>query len=242
MNSKTSYIHAVIIDYDGTLVDSMKVWHDLQHDMAWLANAKLSASELEYLNSCTLSQIVHFFRETYGIGKSEYSLFCDAQNQLLSYYLSSVPLKQGALALLATLHDAGVPLAVVSAAPQFLLEQSMQHLDIRDYFDMVISADDARASKRDPGFLREVVHVLNAEPSKTWCIDDSAYALKTMKSLGFKTIGIYDSDVAGTPEKLKSCSDFLIKELTEIDGQSLLSGARPVKDRTSRLIACPAMA
>lgn len=51
MNSKTSYIHAVIFDYDGTLVDSMKVWHDLQHDMAWLANAKLSASELEYLNS-----------------------------------------------------------------------------------------------------------------------------------------------------------------------------------------------
>ncbi len=78
-------------------------------------------------------------------------------------------------------------LAVASSSPLDFLQAGLERAGIFDLFDVVVSAEDEGRTKTDPQFSASVAFRLGAKPSNSWCVDDSAYALKAMAQAGFMT-------------------------------------------------------
>lgn len=236
MTGSNNKIQAVIFDYDGTLLDSMPAWHTLEKDLAWMSGTSLSLEERKCINAFTLSQLVSYFHNVYGVGRSYETLYEQALEQLLHQYQTVVKPRAGAREFVRHLHDDHVTLAVASASPLPLLEAGLKHFEMYDLFDLIVSADAENASKDDPDFLLSLAQRLNADVSNTWCIDDSAYALKAMRNVGFKTLGIYDSDIAGTWDELRACANAVTRGFRNIDYESFLKTISPDQRRIDRSV------
>lgn len=192
-------IDSVIFDCDGTLLDSMPAWHALQERFAQKAGIALNPMQLVRLNANTLPETAAFFHRECGLGSSVEEVLDDAYQILLSEYRDNVLARSGAVELTRRLSGDGVKLAVASAEGE-------------------------GRTKSDPQFSASVAFRLGANPANSWCVDDSAYALGAMAQAGFMTLGIYDSDNAGTKEDLREAADSFINGFEELDYECFVRG------------------
>lgn len=192
-------IDSVIFDCDGTLLDSMPAWHALQERFAQKAGIALNPMQLVRLNANTLPETAAFFHRECGLGSSVEEVLDDAYQILLSEYRDNVLARSGAVELARRLSGDGVKLAVASAEGE-------------------------GRTKSDPQFSASVAFRLGANPANSWCVDDSAYALGAMAQAGFMTLGIYDSDNAGTKEDLREAADSFINGFEELDYECFVRG------------------
>lgn len=218
-------IDAVIFDCDGTLLDSMPAWHAMQSELAREAGARLSSRELDLLNANTLPETAAFFHSEYGLGKSSDALLDRMRRMLLERYRDEISPRKGAVDLVRRLSSDGIKLAVASSSPNLFLRAGLVRAGIYDLFDVIASADDEMQSKSNPRFSADVAKRLGADPARSWCVDDSAYALRAMAESGFMTLGIYDSDNAGTRSELKRAADRYIDGFGDLDYPRFVEGA-----------------
>ena len=222
---------AVVFDCDGTLLRSMDVWHAMESGLARQAGIRLDPQQVEQLNANTLSQTVAFFHDRYGVGKSRDELFADAFALLLAGYRERVAARAGASDLALALRSRGLLLAVASSSPRVFLEAGLGRAGMLDLFDLVVSAEDEGASKRDPRFFLRLADRLGASPDAIWGIDDSVYAIRAMDEAGYSTVGIYDTDEAGTFEELRLAAHRAVREFAELPYEGLLRTVKETKVR-----------
>lgn len=222
---------AVVFDCDGTLLRSMDVWHAMESGLARQAGIRLDPQQVEQLNANTLSQTVAFFHDRYGVGESRDELFADAFALLLAGYRERVVARAGASDLALALRSRGLLLAVASSSPRVFLEAGLERAGMLDLFDLVVSAEDEGASKRDPRFFLRLADRLGASPDAIWGIDDSVYAIRAMDEAGYSTVGIYDTDEAGTFEELRLAAHRAVREFAELPYEGLLRTVKETKVR-----------
>ena len=61
----------VVFDCDGTLLDSMGVWHGLQNELAERAGGTLTADDVAALAPMSIPECGAFFHEKFGLGESD---------------------------------------------------------------------------------------------------------------------------------------------------------------------------
>ena len=64
----------VVFDCDGTLLDSMGVWHGLQNELAERAGGTLTADDVAALAPMSIPECGAFFHEKFGLGKSDHEV------------------------------------------------------------------------------------------------------------------------------------------------------------------------
>ncbi|MEF2654855.1 MAG: HAD family phosphatase [Eggerthellaceae bacterium] len=210
-------IKGVLLDCDGTLLDTMPLWHAMERTLAKRAGIEFTEKLSEMLNANTLTQTVTFFHEEHGVGSTSAVLFEECSAALRNAYRTRVKPKPGALDFIESLNKAQVPVAIVSSSPCIFLEAGLEHTGIMPYITLVCSAEDEGRTKRDPGYLIECARRLNVDLENACLIDDSAYALAAARAAGMRTLGVYDSEIAGTMHDLRQVSDIALHTLTELN-------------------------
>ena len=210
-------IKGVLLDCDGTLLDTMPLWHAMERMLAKRAGIEFTEKLFEMLNANTLTQTVAFFHEEYGVGLTSAVLFEECSAALRNAYRTRVRPKPGVLDFIESLNKAQVPVAIVSSSPYIFLEAGLEHTGIMPYITLVCSAEDEGRTKRDPEYLIECARRLDVDPENACLIDDSAYALAAARAAGMRTLGVYDSEIAGTMHDLRQVSDIALHTLTELN-------------------------
>ena len=57
----------------------------------------------------------------------------------------------------------------------------------------------------------------------TWGVEDSVYAVRTLKAAGYRTLGIYDCDISGTAEELREVAERFIATFEDVDCDTFVS-------------------
>ena len=80
----------------------------------------------------------------------------------------------GALMLLAALKDQGTPLACLTNDMRSRTEKALELLEMRDYFDIILGADDTEVPKPDPYIFLKACRTLDLEPREVVMVGDSS--------------------------------------------------------------------
>lgn len=184
-------ISFVILDVDGTLIDSVE-----QHAQAWQKAFEKFGKKVELQD--IRDQIGKGGDQLLPVFLSEQEL-ADFGEELEEYrgeifkkeYLPQVKPLPEARTLTARLVADGKRIALASSAKPEELEYFKELLGVEDFLDAETDADDAEKSKPHPDIFAVAMQRLgNPAPEKTIVIGDSPYDAMAASKIGVQTIGV----------------------------------------------------
>lgn len=215
----------VIFDCDGTLVDSMEAWHEVDRQLCAEAGIALTPQDADAITTMSLEEASAYMHEQCGLGESTEAVMAMIFDRMRAFYANEVEARPGALAFVRALHERGVPLAVASSTSPDMLRACLDRCGFTPYLQAIVSVDDLNTSKREPTVYDHARSFLGTDRAHTWGFEDAAYALDTLRGAGYRTAAIYDNDISGTREALRERADIYFEDFTQLDVDEFLARA-----------------
>lgn len=215
----------VIFDCDGTLVDSMEAWHEVDRQLCAEAGIALTPQDADAITTMSLEEASAYMHEQCGLGESTEAVMAMIFDRMRAFYANEVEARPGALAFVRALHERGVPLAVASSTSPDMLRACLDRCGFTPYLQAIVSVDDLNTSKREPTVYDHARSFLGTDRAHTWGFEDAAYALDTLRGAGYRTAAIYDNDISGTREALRERADVYFEDFTQLDVDEFLARA-----------------
>ena len=209
-------VSALILDCDGTLLDSMPAWDIAEAELISRSNVPFTMEMLTEIRAAPMEVGCQIFHERYGVCNSTAEVEKLMDELLLGCYQNTVEPLPGAREFVAAARAAGVPMAVVSSSPRRYLEAGFGRNGMIEMFDAMVSTEDVNLSKEDPAIYRKTLEILGAPLEGAWGVDDAIYAIRTMKQAGLKTIAAYSSPSTGYFDELEADADIAVRSLEEL--------------------------
>jgi phosphoglycolate phosphatase len=179
----------VIFDMDGTLLDSKKditisVNHvrEVHHNLAPLSEEFIvEAINMEVRN---LSQLFYeteiYHPEDRELFESHYELQC----------VKNVYLYEGVEEMLKRLVASHIKISVATNAPTQFALRMLEHLRVKNLFDMIIGADLVNHSKPSPEMLNNILNYYSFDEKnhKAWMVGDNSKDILSAASAGIESI------------------------------------------------------
>jgi HAD superfamily hydrolase (TIGR01509 family) len=181
--------HAVAFDCDGTLVDTESCWTDAQTELFAARGLIFTAAhELAFYGTALhprCARIAEIFGEP-GNAQGIRDELLYLVTERISAHARPRPGACQAVALI----SAAVRVAVVSNAPQSLLDIALKRAGLDGMFTVVIGAEAAARPKPAPDPYLLGCARLGTRPDATLAIEDSATGLRSARDAGLVTLGV----------------------------------------------------
>jgi HAD superfamily hydrolase (TIGR01509 family) len=206
-------IKGVVFDFDGTLLDSMKIIFEALNEALSKRNLqKISLDLLGRMAGRPLSDIIKakMYVPEHTIEAIEKDLF----KAYVNFCRTSCQLLPNVENTLKTLKSKHVKLGLLTTTPREPLKVAVKRLAISNYFDIMLAKDEAK-SKPDPDGLNQIITEFGVNRDECLYVGDSPIDILTGKAAGIRTIAVTTG--LATVEQLKeNAPDDIITNLEQL--------------------------
>lgn len=224
MQVGTKNAQGLIFDFDGTLVDSMWVWDEV--DRVFLAKRALPYSEefAEMIAVLGFERGADFVIDHFGLDEKPEDIIEEWKSLAEDGYASQVMLKPGAREYLEFCKLQGMPMAIATSLQRHLLEPALENNGISGMFDAVCICDELQCGgKSNPTVYLEAARRLDVPAQQCAIFEDVAAAAKSAKQTGGYVVGVYDEHKQQATDELISTVDLFIMSYSELLEEALSS-------------------
>ena len=184
---------AAIFHLDGTLLDSMGVWDQVDIDFLAKRGIEVPADYMGKVAAMQFRQIAEYTIARFGLPDTPEALMQEWDDMARVAYSTVVEAKPHAVEYLSYLKRSGAKLAVATSLPPALREPAMKHVGIFDYFDQIVSVDDANDGGKDrPDVFLLAAGRLGVVPEQCPVFEDLLVAMRSAKSVGMRVWAMHD--------------------------------------------------
>ena len=207
-------ITGAILDMDGTLIDSMGIWHEI--DKRFFAEHNLVPPEgiSNQVNKMTMQEWANYFTTEFHIGMTGEQVIHRIGEMCFEYYAEIIPLKPYVTEFLDFLDSYHIPYGIATATYRKSAEAALKRLGILNRMQFVLTAEEVPSSKKTPEMFLQSAERLNSAPEQTLVVEDSLHCIETAVKGGFPVIAVQDASVP--PHEQSK-----IQELADLYGQNL---------------------
>lgn len=183
-------IKAFIFDMNGTMIDDMpyhaQAWYDiLNNDL----NAGLSWDEVKVQMYGKNGEVLdRIFGEGHFPSERVEELSMEKERRYQKSYLPDIALLKGCYEFLEKSEQAGIPMAIGTAAIPFNIDFILDNLHLRHFFKAIVSADDVAASKPDPETFTKCAELLQVAPENCLVFEDAPKGVEAAQNAGMRTV------------------------------------------------------
>ncbi len=190
MTDKKVNGRAVLLDFDGTLVDSITVLFELYK--SFLSSHGIEGTEEEFseLNGPSLTEVAARLKKKYAFPESESEILNYYVTEILKAYNDRVEAMPGAAGVLETLSAGGWRLAIVTSNKKSIVDVVLKRLGLENIFEEIITGDDVEKSKPEPEIYLKAIRRLGLPPAATVAVEDSYNGVMSASRAGCRVIGI----------------------------------------------------
>lgn len=210
-------IKGAIFDVDGTLLDTMPVWHDAGERYLKSIGVAAEPGLGDKLFSMTVDMGAHYLIEAYNLNGTYEEIKNGINGMVEKHYLEEAVFKLGAMELLDRMKTSGIRMSIATSTGKPYIMGAFERLGITEYFDTILTCPELGVSKSEPFVFHEASKAMGTDPGETWLFEDGLYSIKTAKAAGFKIVGVYDEVSKTDQEKIKALSDIYVRELADFD-------------------------
>ncbi len=179
-----------LFDLNGTMVNDMDyhitAWHQVFNNHGAVISWEHMKEECYGKNEEIVERLFpgRFTANETG----QMSLEKEAQYQL--NYKPHLELLPGLDHFLKKAHEQNIGMAIGSAAIMTNIDFVIDNLGLREYFDVIVSADDVRLSKPDPETYLACAGRLHAPPGSCIVFEDSTKGVESALNAGMKCVAL----------------------------------------------------
>ena len=210
-------IKGVIFDLDGTLIDSMGVWLDVDKEFLQRRNIIVPPNlfnEIEGGNS--FSETAQFFKDRFHLTNSIENIMQEWTDMVFHHYKEQVKPKEGAIELLEYLKNNKIDMVVGTSNSDYLAETVLKANNMLFYFKSVITGKDHIKGKPFPDIFLEAAKRMDKTPDECIVIEDTFAGVMAAKNAKMRICGIYDEHSKNEMDKIKSTADWYAKDFAQL--------------------------
>lgn len=183
-------IKGVIFDMDGTMVDNMMIHHRAwQRKLAELGLDFTIEEVKENVHGVNDEILVRLFGDRFDAQQRQQIAF-EKEAAYREIFLPELKLIEGLPAFLEQLKDAGIPLAIGTAAPAENMNFVLDELQLHPYFQAAFHAGDVTQGKPHPEIFQKAATALGLSPIDCLVFEDSPTGIEAARRAGSQAIAI----------------------------------------------------
>jgi len=185
-------IKAVLIDHDGTIVDS-----EFSHFQMWMTvlkpyDVRLTEADYKkyYAGMPTPANAVDMIQR-FSLNASVEKLIHEKTVVTQAFLSNSAfPPLNGALEFIEAMHTQGLKLAIVTGANQMGLNRTVQAYGLDNYVSALVSSDDVIHSKPAPDCYLLAMEKLGVLADECLAIEDTEHGIRAATGAGIRCLAI----------------------------------------------------
>ncbi|GGK17564.1 hydrolase [Streptomyces camponoticapitis] len=184
-----SALQAVLLDMDGTLVDTEGFWWDTEVAVFKDLGHPLDDAWRDVVVGGPMTRSAGYLIEATGADITLAELTVLLNDRFEERIGTDVPLMPGAARLLAELARHGVPTALVSASHRRIIDRVLESVG-RHHFSLTVAGDEVLNTKPHPDPYLLAARGLSAAPSRCAVIEDTATGVASAEAAGCRVVAV----------------------------------------------------
>lgn len=209
-------IQAVLFDLDGTLVDSMWMWRNIDIEYLGRFGIPLPKTLQKDISGMSFSETAVYFKETFHIPDSLEQIKQTWNEMALYKYTHEVPLKPGAFEFLKRLKRQGIRTGIATSNSKELVQAVVESLQLSAYLDEIHTSCEVAKGKPAPDIYLLVAKCLNVSPEHCLVFEDIPEGILAGKRAGMKVCAVEDEFSLPMTEEKKKLADYYITTYDEV--------------------------
>ncbi|PWJ52298.1 HAD family hydrolase [Faecalicatena contorta] len=212
---------AVIFDLDGSLVDSMWIWPevDIQYMKKYDLRAPMNFHKA--VEGMSYTETAQYFLDTFP------SLRCTLDDvrrewmeMTIDLYQTKVSLKRGAREFLERMRSMGVLMGIATSNARELVDATLKSLHIQDYFASVRTSCEVSAGKPAPDVYLKVAEDLRVSPGSCLVFEDVPRGIEAGKNAGMTVCAVEDEFSKPDEREKRQLADYFIRDYYDIENRT----------------------
>ncbi|MFB6960727.1 HAD family hydrolase [Streptomyces sp. NPDC056309] len=184
-----SALQAVLLDMDGTLVDTEGFWWDVEVEVFAALGHRLDDSWRHVVVGGPMTRSAGFLIEATGAAVTLAEVTTLLNEGFEARIDGALPLMPGAARLLAELSEQRIPTALVSASHRRIIDRVLTSLGPQ-HFDLSVAGDEVSRTKPHPDPYLLAAAGLGADPTRCAVIEDTVTGVAAAEAAGCRVVAI----------------------------------------------------
>lgn len=208
---------AVIFDMDGSLVDSMWIWTEV--DRIYMEKYSLTEPETFHKDIEGMSYIetAQYFVDTFQTLRcTREEVMQEWRDMTVELYATKVFPKPGAVEFLDEMRRRGVLLGIATSNDRQIAQAALDAQGLSEYFSSVCTSSEVAAGKPAPDMYLKVAEDLGVAPADCLVFEDIPNGILAGKNAGMSVCAIDDDFSRRDEPEKKRLADYYIRDFYEI--------------------------
>ena len=192
-----------IFDMDGLLIDSERIFQRIWRELAAEAGYTLDDTFAEAMCGSSGKATEAVLRR-YVPGVEPQDMMDECYRRVVEVEKKSIPLKPGAVEILAGMKRRGFHTALASSSPVDMIRNNLEVTGLAAYFDELVSGFEVRRGKPEPDIFLLAAERLGLPARDCYVLEDSVNGIRAGHAAGCMAVMVPDL-VQPTPEVRALC-------------------------------------
>lgn len=206
----------IIFDLDGTFIDSMNVWHEVDYQFFKRRNMEIPEGYKKAINKMPFTAAAEYTKKEYNISETVEEIIDEWHSLVIEEYKHNVKLKDGGKEFIKFCKSAGLKCAYATASADILCETVLKANKVRQYFDSKTYVYEVEKDKSFPDVYLLAAQKIGVNPSECIVVEDILAGIKSAKSGGFTTVAMFDESSKDDWNEMCAIADVNIRSFTEL--------------------------
>lgn len=200
-------IKGAIFDLDGTLLDSMWIWADIDKRFLSKRGIEVPPDYMAAVGAMSYRQAAEYTVARFALSDTPEDLMSEWSEMAVGAYATELRLKPKIEKAIIELKSRGVRLAVCTSATPEMCLPALKNNGVDGLFDAVVTTWEIGKGKEFPDVYLAAAERLCLPPAACAVFEDTLRAVKTAKDAGFYVVGVHDKFSAAAEQQIKAVAD-----------------------------------
>lgn len=209
-------IKTIIFDVDGTLIDSMWIWKNIDIEYLKKFNIPLPTGLQKEIEGMCFDETAAYFKNRFHIEDSIEQIKSDWNEMALHKYKYETPLKDGVLEFLEFCVSKNMKLGIATSNSKILADEVIKAHNLKQYFSVIKTGCDVKKGKPAPDIYLAAAGEIGSNPKDCLVFEDIIPGIMAGKSAGMKVCAMEDSYSMDQKEEKIRLSDYYFENYHDV--------------------------
>lgn len=207
---------AIIFDLDGTLVDSMWLWNDIDIEFLEARGLALPETYQHDIEGMSFTETAIYTKELFRLPESVDELKAIWNRMAIEKYTFEVPFKPGAEKFLQHCKKQKISMGIATSNSRELVDAVVHALHLDNYIQEIVTSCEVEKGKPAPDVYLEAARRLGIAPEYCLVFEDVPMGILAGKNAGMRVCAVEDAFSADKQAEKRSLADYYISNYEQV--------------------------